>query len=89
MRTLRSWFVATFAVAALTLAASAFAQSPAPHHAALTTNDLLGKETPQPEDRGSSAPVVLLDSVVFVVGAGALIGVLIWFTKRAIIDERF
>ncbi len=36
-----------------------------------------------------TTPLVILDSVVFVVGALGLIGLLVWVTKRVIIDERF
>jgi protein SCO1/2 len=36
-----------------------------------------------------TTPLVILDSTVFVVGAGLLIGFLIWITKRVIVDERY
>ena len=36
-----------------------------------------------------TTPLVILDSTVFIVGAGLLIGFLIWVTKRVIIEERF
>jgi hypothetical protein len=36
-----------------------------------------------------TTPLVILDSTVFIVGAGLLIGFLIWITKRVIVDERF
>jgi protein SCO1/2 len=37
----------------------------------------------------SSTGIVVLDSVVFLVGVGILGGLLIWITKRVIIDERY
>jgi protein SCO1/2 len=37
----------------------------------------------------SSTGIVVLDSVVFIVGVGILGGLLIWITKRVIIDERY
>jgi protein SCO1/2 len=36
-----------------------------------------------------TTPLVVLDSAVFIVGALGLIGLLVWVTKRVIIDERF
>jgi cytochrome oxidase Cu insertion factor (SCO1/SenC/PrrC family) len=36
-----------------------------------------------------TTPLVVLDSLVFIVGAGLLIGFLVWITKRIIIDERY
>jgi protein SCO1/2 len=36
-----------------------------------------------------TTPLVILDSAVFILGALGLIGLLVWVTKRVIIDERF
>jgi hypothetical protein len=36
-----------------------------------------------------STGIVVLDSLVFLLGVGILGGLLIWITKRVIIDERY
>ncbi len=40
-------------------------------------------------DNSLSTPTVVLDSVVFVLGIAILGGLLVWITKRVIIDEKF
>ncbi len=40
-------------------------------------------------DNSLSASTVVLDSVVFVLGIALLGGLLVWITKRVIIDEKF